>query len=193
MTKIAIIVGSTRPGRFGIQPAQWLFEQTKSRKDAEYELVDLKEFNLPLLDEPKSALSGEYSQEHTKRWSAKIAPFDGFVFVTPEYNQSTSAALKNAIDFLYHEWVDKPVAYIGYGAAGGGARAISHLRGIAAQTRMFDILDSIMIHNYYLNLDENGKYKFDDKQAEQADAMLTELVFWAEQMKKARELKNVGK
>ena len=187
MVKIAIIVGSTRPTRFGIQPAEWLMEQTKSRNDAEYELIDLKEIDLPLLNEPKSASTGEYEYEYTKKWSEKINGIDGFVFVTPEYNHSTSAALKNAIDYLWREWNYKPVAYVGYGGAAGGARAIEHLRGIAAQVKMFDIFEHMVINNYWEHLDESGKYKFDERMAKTADGMLTELVFWAKQMQEARK------
>ncbi|HEV2412434.1 MAG TPA: NAD(P)H-dependent oxidoreductase [Candidatus Saccharimonadales bacterium] len=193
MTKIAIIVGSTRPTRFGIQPAEWLYGLTKSRNDAEYELIDLKEVDLPLLNEPKSASTGEYKYDYTKKWSEKINGFDGFVFVTPEYNHSTSAALKNAIDYLWHEWNYKPVAYIGYGGGAGGARAIEHLRGIAAQVKMYDLFEHMLINNYYFNVDESGKYKFDDGMKKAADKMLDELVFWAERMKEARKLKSAEK
>src|SRR5690554_5793597 len=101
MNKIAIIIGSTRPGRIGPAVAQWVNEIAKKRNDAEYELVDLADFNLPLLDEPvPPSMSSSYAHEHTQAWSAKVASFDGFVFVTPEYNRATSGALKNAIDYL---------------------------------------------------------------------------------------------
>jgi NAD(P)H-dependent FMN reductase len=101
MLRIAIIIGSTRPGRKGEAVAKWVFEIAQKRSDAEFELVDIKDFNLPLLDEPMSPLMGQYTHQHTKTWSAKIASFDAYVFVTPEYNHATSGALKNAIDFLY--------------------------------------------------------------------------------------------
>ena len=102
--KIAIIVGSTRPNRKGLEVAQWVFGLASQRSSAQYELVDIAEYNLPLLDEPVPAAMGSPpTQEHTKRWAAKIASFDGYVFVTPEYNHGPSAALKNALDFLYKE------------------------------------------------------------------------------------------
>src|SRR5436853_2752676 len=107
MLKIAIIIGSTRPGRNGKAVAKWVHEIARKRRDAEFELVDIKEFNLPLLDEPMPPMMGQYSHAHTKKWSAKIASFDAYVFVTPEYNHGTSGALKNAIDFLHNEWVNK--------------------------------------------------------------------------------------
>src|SRR5438552_17200731 len=104
MIKIAIIIGSTRPGRNGEAVAKWIYEVAQKRSDAEFELVDIKDFNLPLLDEPVPAAMGNYSKPHTKAWGAKIDSFDGYVFVTPEYNHGMNGALKHAIDFLYREW-----------------------------------------------------------------------------------------
>src|SRR5258705_438978 len=117
MLKIAIIIGSTRPGRKGEVVAKWAYEIARKRSAAEFELVDIKDFNLPLLDEPMPPFMGQYHKDHTKAWSAKIASFDAYVFVTPEYNHATSGALKNAIDFLYHEWVNKAAGFVGYGGA----------------------------------------------------------------------------
>jgi NAD(P)H-dependent FMN reductase len=126
MNNIAIILGSTRPNRNGEAVAKWVFDLASKRTDASYELVDVKEFNLPLLDEPIPASQGKYSKEHTKRWAEKIASFDAFIFVTPEYNHSIPGALKNAIDFLYKEWNNKAAGFVSYGAV-GGARAVEHL------------------------------------------------------------------
>ena len=98
--KIGIIVGSTRPGRKAAAVAEWVYEILKTREDAEFEIVDIDEYRLPLLDEPIPPSLNRYSQEHTKTWAAKIDSLDAYIFVTPEYNHSTSAALKNAIDFL---------------------------------------------------------------------------------------------
>ena len=110
MIKVGIIMGSTRPSRNGEAVAKWVLEQAKKRGDAQYELVDLKDFNLPLLDEPIPPSMGQYSNAHTKKWAATVASFDAYVFVTPEYNHGTSGALKNAIDFLYAEWNNKAAA-----------------------------------------------------------------------------------
>ena len=103
--------------------------------DAEYELVDIRDFELPLLDEPAPPIMGNYQQPHTRRWAAKIASLDGFVFVTPEYNHGIPAALKNAIDFLFAEWNNKAAAFVSYGGA-GGARAVEHLRLVLAEVRV---------------------------------------------------------
>src|SRR5258705_10596512 len=120
MLRIAIIIGSTRPGRNGEAVGKWVYEIAQKRSDAEFELVDIKNFNLPLLDEPMPPIMGQYSKPHTKAWAAKIGSFDGYVFVTPEYNHGTSGALKNAIDFLFAEWNNKAAGFVSYGGASGG-------------------------------------------------------------------------
>ena len=122
MIKIGIILGSTRPNRSGEQVATWVHDLASRRSDAEFELLDLRDYPLPHLDEPLPPSMGQYQNEHTKRWSATVASFDGFVMVTPEYNHSTSAVLKNALDYLYAEWNNKAAGFVSYGLA-GGARA----------------------------------------------------------------------
>ena len=134
MLKIGIIVGSTRPGRKAGAVAEWLYEILKSRKDAEFEIVDIAEYNLPLLDEPVPPTLNQYTKAHTKNWSAKIASLDAFIFVTPEYNHGTSAALKNAIDFLFYEWNNKAAGFVSYGGA-GGVRAVENLRLVMERSR----------------------------------------------------------
>lgn len=187
MAKIGIIVGSTRPGRFGIQPAEWLKELADKRGDAEYVLVDIEEADLPLLDEPAPAKMAQYSKGHTEVWSGKIKELDGFVIVTGEYNHSVPAALKNAIDYIYYEWNYKPVSFVSYGSAAGGSRAVEHLRAIAAEMKMFDINEQIMLHNYWNDMNDSGEYQFSQEQEDTATDMLDQLVFWAEKMKPARE------
>ena len=135
MIKIGIIIGSTRPGRKAEVVARWAYDIARKRKDAEFDLVDIADFNLPLLDEPIPAMFGQYSHDHTRAWSAKIASFDGYVFVTPEYNHATSGALKNAIDFLHNEWINKAAGFIGYGGM-SGARAVENLRLIMGEIQV---------------------------------------------------------
>jgi phosphoglycerate dehydrogenase-like enzyme len=118
MLNVAILIGSTRPGRKGEAVARWVLEQAQARQDARYELVDIQAFGLPLLDEPEPASSGNYQKPHTLAWSAAIARFDAFVFVMPEYNHGINAALKNALDFLYREWNGKVAGIVGYGGIG---------------------------------------------------------------------------
>ena len=142
MLKIAIIIGSTRPGRNGEAVAKWVYEIAQKRSDAEFELVDIKDFNLPLLDEPVPPIMGQYSKPHTKAWAAKIGSFDGYVFVTPEYNHGISGALKNAIDFLFREWNDKAAGFVSYGGA-GGARAVEQLRLVLAEVQMATVRNQV--------------------------------------------------
>ena len=135
--KIAIILGSTRPGRFGEQVAHWVLEQSKGRDDAEFEFVDLKDYDLDLLNEPTvpGAAKRQYENAKTVRWGAKIDEFDGYVFVTPEYNHGVPAALKNAYDVLYPEWLHKGAALVSYGVD-GGVRAVEQWRTILANAQM---------------------------------------------------------
>jgi len=144
MTRIAIILGSTRPGRNGAAVADWVHEHASKRDDAEYVLVDVSDFDLPLLDEPIPPSVGQYSKPHTLAWAEAIKGFDGFVFVTGEYNHGVPGALKNAIDFLYAEWNNKAAGFVGYGSA-GGARSIEHLRGVMAELQIADVRAQVML------------------------------------------------
>jgi NAD(P)H-dependent FMN reductase len=144
MTRIGIILGSTRPNRNGEQVAKWVYDIASRRSDAEFELVDLRDYPLPHLDEPLPPSMGQYQNEHTKAWADKIASFDGFIMVTPEYNHSTSGVLKNAIDYLYAEWNNKAVGFVSYGGV-GGARAAEHLRLIAGELLMADVRQQVTL------------------------------------------------
>jgi len=136
--RVGVIVGSTRPGRKAEAIARWVVELARKRGDAEIELVDLADYELPLLDEPSPPSIGPYAKEHTKRWAATIDRLDAFVFVTPEYNHGPSGALKNAIDFLYKEWNNKAASFISYGGA-GGVRAVEQLRLVMAEVQIADV------------------------------------------------------
>ena len=138
--KIGIILGSIREGRAGASVAQWVLEQSASRTAAAYELIDIKEFDLPLLTNPTvpAAAKREYGDDRVQRWSAAIDACDGFVFVTAEYNHSIPGGFKNAYDSIYPEWVDKAVAFVSYGAA-QGSRAVEAWRPAVANANMFDI------------------------------------------------------
>jgi len=138
MLRVAIIIGSTRPGRKGEAVARWVFDEATKRGDAQYELVDIADYRLPLLDEPNPPFMGNYTQSHTKTWAAKIASFDAFIFVTPEYNHGIAGALKNAIDFLYAEWNNKAAGFVSYGGV-GGTRAVEQLRLVMAELQIADV------------------------------------------------------
>lgn len=138
MLRIAIVLGSTRPGRRGKAVADWVYDQAAQRTDARFELIDVADYGLPLLDEPRPAALGQYRHDHTKAWSEAIGSFDGYVFVTAEYNHSVPGALKNAMDFLYREWNNKAAGFVSYGV-NGGTRAVEHLRLVAAELQMADV------------------------------------------------------
>ncbi|OZV83837.1 NADPH-dependent FMN reductase [Micromonospora echinospora] len=177
MARIGIIIGSTRPGRNGEQVAKWVFDIAARRDDAEFELVDLADYPLPHLDEAIPASLGQYQQEHTKRWAAKIASFDGFVIVTPEYNHSTSGVLKNAIDYLFAEWNNKAVGFVSYGSA-GGARAVEHLRLIAGELKMADVRQQVVL-SLMTEFENFSVFKPGDYNLPAVNTLLDEVVAWS--------------
>jgi NAD(P)H-dependent FMN reductase len=187
MLKIGIIIGSTRPGRRAPQLADWVQGTAKARKDATFEIVDIKDYDLPVLDEPMPPSMGNYQQPHTKAWAEKIDSLDGFVFVTPEYNHSISGALKNAIDFVYKEWNNKAAGFVSYGTT-GGARAVEHLRGIMAEVQVADVRAhvSLSLFTDYVNFTD---FKPADWHIAQLNTMLEQLVSWAGALKAVREEK----
>lgn len=127
---LAVVIASTRPGRIGEAIATWFVERARDAGNFDVELVDLAIVNLPIYDEAQQAITRVYEHEHTQQWSAMIARCDAFVFVMPEYNHSFNAALKNALDYLFHEWRDKPVGLVGYGGVASGTRAMQALKPV---------------------------------------------------------------
>ncbi len=187
MITIKILTGSIRPGRFNVQPVNWIFEIAQKRSDISVELIDLEKLNLPFLDEPIPPLQHKYSKEHTIAWSKVIDTADGFIFVTPEYNHSISPVLKNAVDYLNHEWNFKPITFVSYGSQAGGARSVEHWRGVAGELKMYDLREQVLLPNYWERMDEQGRYKFSEEEVSIANHMLDSLIFWTEIMKDARE------
>ncbi len=186
MAKIAIIIGSTRANRFGPKVAEWFKSVADEVGDATFSVIDLADVNLPFLDEPKPPMAGEYQNEHTKAWAQTVAGFDGFVFVTPEYNHGYSAALKNALDFLYAEWNHKPVAFVSYGAGAGGARAVEQLREVIINLRMFALNDHVSFVNYWTQLGDAGLQP-NEQQISLAKELIKNIAFWSEKLKPIRE------
>lgn len=177
MIKVAIITGSTRPGRKALDVARWVIEIAKLRNDAEYELVDIEDFKLPLLDEPVPPSMGQYSKPHTKAWAVKIGGFDGFVFVTPEYNHGISGALKNAIDFLYKEWNNKAAGFVGYGSA-GGARAVESLRLVMGELMVADVRAQVML-SLFTDFENFTTFKPAEHHVKSVGTMLDQVVAWS--------------
>lgn len=182
--KLAIVLGSTRPGRNGEAVANWVLAKAKERTDADYELIDLLDYPLPLLDEAVPASRGVYASEHTKAWAAKIKQYDGYIFVTPEYNHSTSAALKNAIDYLYTEWNNKAAAFVSYGSL-GGTRAIEHLRAISSELQLAHVRQQL---SFSLLTDFENFAVFNPSAGHDkaASALFDQLESWAGALKSVR-------
>jgi NAD(P)H-dependent FMN reductase len=185
MLKIAIILGSTRPQRNGEAVARWVHDIARRRSDAEFELIDLKEVALPLLDEPIPPSQGKYTRPHTRTWAARIAPFDGFVFVTAEYNHGPPAALKNALDYLYAEWNDKAAGFVGYGSA-GGTRAVEQLRLVMGELQVADVRAQVAL-SLFTDFENMSAFKPAAHQAQALATMLDQLVAWAGALRPLRE------
>jgi NAD(P)H-dependent FMN reductase len=176
MLKVGIIVGSTRPGRKAAAVAKWAHDILKTRKEAVFEMVDIEDYKLPLLDEPMPPIMHQYSKPHTKAWSEKIASLDAYIFVTPEYNHSTSAALKNAIDFLYREWNDKAAGFIGDGGA-GGVRAVENLRLVMGEIKIADVRAQVAL-SMWTDFENFTTFKPHEQHDKAVHLMADELIAW---------------
>jgi NAD(P)H-dependent FMN reductase len=177
MLSVAIILGSTRPGRNGEAVAKWVYDIARRRTDATFELIDLRNVNLPLLDEPLPPSLGQYSQPHTKAWAAKIAPFDAFVFVTPEYNHGIPAALKNAIDFLFREWNNKAAGFVSYGGHANGARAVEQLRLVLAELQVATVRSQVLL-SLFSDFENFSVFTPDRRREAALTTMLDEVLAW---------------
>jgi NAD(P)H-dependent FMN reductase len=189
--KIALVIGSTRDTRFAEKPAQWMLEQAQARTDMEVELVDLKDFDLPLFDEAASNMWMPSSDPKAVAWQNKMEEFDGYIFTVAEYNHSITGALKNALDQAYTQWVRKPMTAIAYGGT-GGARALEHLRGIAVELQMVPIRHAVHIGGGdFMAVHPMGKNgpisDIEDHIAPSAKAALDDLVWWANATMTARD------
>lgn len=182
--KIQIILGSTRPGRIGEAVAQWALKSAAEHSDVDFELVDVADYNLPLLDEPVPPMMQNYSKDHTKKWSSKIKEADGYIFVTAEYNHNVPGNFKNAVDFLNHEWADKAIGFVSYGSNGGG-RATEGWRLTAAELHMADVREQLLL---YLDRDFENYSTFipTDAHKIQLNKVIDEVVRWAGALKTVR-------
>lgn len=185
MTRIAIILGSTRPGRNGEAVAKWVHDHAARRTDAQFELVDIADYNLPLLDEPMPPSLGQYTKEHTKRWAAKVASFDGFVFVTAEYNHGIPAALKNALDFVYAEWNNKAAGFVAYGSA-GGTRAVESLRLVMAELQVADVRAQVAL-SLYTDFENMKTFKPAPQHEKALNTVFDQVVKWSNALASVRK------
>jgi NAD(P)H-dependent FMN reductase len=187
-SKIGIIVGSTRPGRFADIPVQWLGEIVRKRDDADFELVDLRDYPMPFFEEKRPLIYAPPENEVAIRWGAKMASLDGYIFVTPEYNHGIAAVLKNALDYAYSEYNRKPATFVGYGGA-GGARAIEQLRLVLAELQVASLKHTVQIGAVeMIGIVRQGKSMTDYPYlADSAGPMLSEIVWWSNALRAARD------
>jgi NAD(P)H-dependent FMN reductase len=184
MIDIAIIVGSTRPGRRAASIANWIHGIASKRSDARFQLVDIMDFDLPFLDEPAPAMMGKYTRPHTRNWAAKIDFFDAFIFVAPEYNHGMSASLKNAIDFLYKEWNDKAAGFVGYGA-GDGARVVEQLRLVMAEMQVATVRAQVGL-SLFTDFENYHTFKPAPHREAAVSPMLDQLIAWGSALRAVR-------
>ena len=175
MPNLMVVIASTRPTRVGMAVGRWFVDRAAEHRAFDIDLVDLAELDLPFLDEPEHPRFGRYVHDHTKRWSARVAAADAFVFVTPEYNHGYSAPLKNAIDFLHHEWECKPVGFVSYGGVAAGTRAVQQLKPVVTVLRMTPMSDAVYIPWVQQHLDEERRFQPTGELDAAAAAMLQAL------------------
>lgn len=190
MLKVKIILGSTRQNRFSDKPGAWILEEAKKKEGIDAEVLDLRDYPFPFFNEPMSPATvkdGAYSNEVAKEWATKIKEADAFIIITPEYNHGTSGVLKNALDYIYAEWNNKPVGFVSYGGV-GGARSVEQLRQIAVELQMAPIRNSVHIPQHWNLLDEKGNLKenallpFDKS----LDSLFNQIIWWGQALKTAR-------
>ena len=189
MSKLQVVISSTRPGRQGPAIARWFAGAAVRHGAFEVELVDLAEVGLPLLDEPAHPRLREYQHEHTKRWSEEVDSADAFVFVTPEYNYSSPPALINALDYLVHEWAYKPVGFVSYGGISGGLRSVQMTKNIVTTLKMMPMVEAVPIPFFSKFITESGEFAAEEIHEQSAIVMLTELARWSDALK---PLRNAG-
>ena len=186
MPKLTVVLASVRDGRGGEGIARWFVTRAKEHAKFDVELADLKELNLPILDEPHHPRLKKYVHDSTKRWSEIVGGSDAFVFVTPEYNYTIPPALVNALDTVYHEWTYKPVGFVSYGGISGGMRAVQTEKLMVTGFKMMPMVEAVNIP-FYTQFVENGVFKSNETHDKAVPVMLDELLRWAEALKTLRQ------
>jgi NAD(P)H-dependent FMN reductase len=178
--KLMIIIASTRPGRVGLPVGQWFTGRVEERGGFDIDLVDLAEIGLPFMDEPNHPRLGQYTKQHTKDWSARVDAAEAFVFVMPEYNYGFNAPLKNAIDYLLHEWQYKPVGFVTYGGIAGGTRALQLIKPVLSSLKLTPVTEAVNIPFVAQYINEEDRFVPNDSVERAVPTMLKELRRWAE-------------
>src|ERR687889_73254 len=185
MLRVAVILGSTRPGRNGEAVAKWVYDVAKKRTDSEFEYVDIKDYELPLLDEPIPPSLGRYSKDHTKAWATRIDSFDAFVFVTAEYNHGIPGALKNAIDFLFKEWNNKVAGFVSYGGGALGTRAVEQLRLVMGELQIATVRNQAQL-SLFTDFGNFSIFRPTTFQEKAVNTMVDEVIAWGGALKTLR-------
>lgn len=187
MYNLKVIACSTREERKGIAVAEWFFEKTKEEaNEFDVEFLDLKEINLPMLDEPKHPKLQQYNFDHTKVWSSKIDEADAFVFVMPEYNYGMPPAMLNAIDYVFKEWNYKPAGLVSYGGISGGLRSAQMSKLVLTTVKVVPLTEAVSISFFEQHISEEGKFQSDSRIDKSCDIMMAELLKWAKALKTMR-------
>lgn len=187
MPKLMIIIASTRPGRVGLPVARWIRQRAEEHGGFEIDVVDLAELDLPFMDEPSHPRLRQYTHRHTRDWSARVDAADAFVFVMPEYNHGFNAPLKNALDYLHHEWQYKPVAFVSYGGVSAGTRAVQMIKQVVTALKMTPVTEAVSIPFVQQFVDEEGQVQANEVMEAAARTMLGELERWTATLQPMRE------
>lgn len=185
--KLKVIATSTRNQRQGIAVASWFIEKVKTWESFDVETLDLKEINLPILDEPNHPKLHNYQYDHTRLWSEKISEGDAFVFVIPEYNYGMPPSMLNAIDYVFSEWNYKPAALVSYGGISGGLRSAQMAKLVLTTVKLVPLTEAISLPFFAKKIDENGKFISDEPIDRAYEVMMTELEKWTKGLKYMRE------
>jgi NAD(P)H-dependent FMN reductase len=184
--KLKVIVASTRPGRIGLPIGEWFTQQAEQLPEFSVELLDLGKINLPFYDEPNHPKMQQYVHQHTKDWSAKIADGDAFIFIVPEYNFSMPATIKNAIDYLYYEWANKPSLIVNYGYISSGTRSAQMLKQVLTSVNIMPLAESVNIP-LMSYLDESQQFHADERLNDNAKESLQRLLLWTKHLAALRQ------
>lgn len=183
---LQVIIASTRPGRAGKAIGDWFAQAARENGKFEVQVADLAEINLPFMDEPNHPRMQKYQHQHTKDWSARIAGSDAFVFVEPEYNHGICAPLKNALDYLFLEWNDKPAGIVSYGGVSGGLRAAQHTKPVLNALNIMAINGAVTIP-FFNTMLKDGKFEPNDTVQQSVNPMLEQLYTWAVTLREMRQ------
>lgn len=186
MPKLHTVIASTRPSRIGPAMAHWFHELAIKDGKFDAELIDLADFDLPVLDEPNHPVRRQYTKDHTKKWSANVRRADAFVFVTPEYNYCPPPSLVNALDYLFWEWQYAPAGIVSYGGVSGGLRSAQALKLQLTTLKIIPIPEGIALPNVYQQL-KDGKFEPNELNTQSAHSLLNELIRWTEALAPLRQ------